>query len=272
MSLIVKDRYAGEAAWKEWFEICSVAGCGAENAAKLRSEIESAMLTQLARYGVSVDEAGGDDPVAFFDGYFMLKGSRDKAKPLKSYFAYRIAADGLSMLNFVCGTLFGSGSGRIHDIVLDWIATLKGWRPRSLRGADGRRRLEWENAGPEAVSQLEVAAEDDPASTVEADGYREFSEKLLNDISRKIKTEKAKVAFLLFATAQDVSITDATVLKGLETGKSRAYAIRDKAMSALRRELRDFDGAGDPLFVRMLLETCEAALPQGVLAKLGGAR
>ncbi len=272
MAFQENDRYAGDDAWREWFEICSVAGCGAEHATRLRRQVESAMRAQLSRYGLSAEDAAGDDPVAFFDGYFMLKGSRDTAKPLKSYFSYRIAADGLKMTDFVCGTLFGSGSGRIHDIVLDWIATLKGWRPRSLRGADGRRRLEWENAGPEAVSQLEVAAEDDPASTVEADGYREFSEKLLNDISRKIKTEKAKVAFLLFATAQDVSITDATVLEGLETGKSRAYAIRDKAMSALRRELRDFDGAGDPLFVRMLLETCEAALPQGVLTKLGGAR
>ena len=272
MALIVNDRYAGDEAWRKWFEICSVAGCSAEIAVKLRKQVENAMLAQLVRYGFTAEDAAGDDPVAFFDGYFKLKGSRETAKPLKSYFAYRIVADGMKMVNFVCGTLFGSGAGRIHDIVLDWIATLKGWRPRSLRGADGRRRLEWENAGPETISQLEVAAEDDPASTVEADGYREFSEKLLNDISRKIKTEKAKVAFLLFATAQDVSITDATVLEGLETGKSRAYAIRDKAMSALRRELRDFDGAGDPLFVRMLLETCEAALPQGVLMKLGGAR
>ena len=28
----------------------------------------------------------------------------------KEWFAYRIAVDGLSMLNFVCGTLFGFGS------------------------------------------------------------------------------------------------------------------------------------------------------------------
>ena len=272
MALIVKDRYAGEAAWKEWFEICSVAGCRAETAEKLRTEVGNAMLAQLVRYGFAADDAGGDDPVAFFDGYFRLKGSREKSKPLKSYFAYRIAAEGLSMLNFVCGTLFGSGSGRIHDIVLDWIATLKGWKPRSRRGADGRRHLEWENAGPEAVAQLEIAAENDPASTLDADDYRGRAEKLLETISRKIKTEKAKVALLLFATAQDVSITDAAVLEGLKTEKSRAYAIREKAMTALRRELKDFDGAGDPLFVRMLLETCEAALPEGTLAKLGGAQ
>ena len=272
MALIGNDRYAGEAAWREWFAVCSVAGCGRENAAKLRAEIESAMLAQLARYGFSADEAAGDDPVAFFDGYFMLKGSREKPKPLKGYFAYRLAADGISIFNFVCGTLFGSGAGRIHDIVLDWIATLKGWKPRSLRGADGKRHLEWENAGPEDIAKIEIAAEADPASTLDADNYRARAEKLLETLSRKIKTEKPKVALLLYATAQDVSITDAAVLEGLETGKSRAYAIREKAMTALRRELKDFDGAEDALFVRMFLETCEAEIPEGTLAKLGGAR
>ena len=43
-------------------------------------------------------------------------------------------------------------------------------------------------------------------------------------------------------------------------------------MTALRRELKDFDGANDPLFVRMLIETCEAGLPAGTLAKMGGAQ
>ena len=272
MALIVNDRYAGDEAWQDWFAICSVAGCGAENAAKLRKQVESGMLAQLMRYGFAAEDAAGDDPVAFFDGYFKLKGSREAPKPLKSYFAYRIAADGLRMVNFVCGTLFGSGSGRIHDIVLDWIATLKGWKPRSLRGTDGKRHLVWENAGPEEVAQIEIAAENDPASTVEADGYRLLAARLLIEISRKIRTEKEKVALLLYATAQDVSITDAAVLEGLKTEKSRAYAIREKAMTALKRELKDIDGAGDPLFVRMLLETCEAALPEGTLAKLGGAQ
>ena len=272
MALIVNDRYAGDEAWQEWFDICSVAGCGVENAAKLRDEIESAMLSQLARYGFAADETGGDDPVAFFDGYFKLKGSREKSKPLKSYFAYRVAADGMKMVNFVCGTLFGSGAGRIHDIVLDWIAALKGWKPRSLRGADGKRHLEWENAGSEDIAQLEIAAENDPASTLDADNYRTRAEKLLETLSRKIKTEKPKVALLLYATAQDVSITDAAVLEGLKTAKSRAYAIREKTMKALRRELKEVEGADDPLFVRMLLETCEQNLPDGTLAKMGGAQ
>ena len=70
MALIVNDRYAGDEAWQEWFAICSVAGCGAENAAQLHKQVESGMLSQLMRYGFTAEDAAGDDPVAFFVGYF----------------------------------------------------------------------------------------------------------------------------------------------------------------------------------------------------------
>ena len=43
-------------------------------------------------------------------------------------------------------------------------------------------------------------------------------------------------------------------------------------MKTLRRELKETEGADDPLFVRMLLETCEQNLPEGTLAKIGGAQ
>ena len=48
-------------------------------------------------------------------------------------------------------------------------------------------------------------------------------------------------------------------------------ALREKAMEALRRELKDDEDAGTPLFARMLLEACEASLGEDVRAKLGGA-
>ena len=138
-----QDRYAGDAAWEDWFRICSVAGCGAGEAARLRAQIVPAMMRRLAACGVSPEETQGEDPVAFFDAFFRLKGSREGAKPLKLWFAHRIRAEGLAMRDFVCGTLFGAASGRVHDIVVDWIAALKGWKPRTLRDADGRRRLVW---------------------------------------------------------------------------------------------------------------------------------
>ena len=132
-----RDIYAGDAAWREWFAKCAVSRCGAENACRLGAQIRTAMYAQLARFGFSCRDTGNEDPVSVFDTYFMLKGSRDSAKPLKAYFVHRILVEGLRLVDFVCGTLFGARSGRVHDIAIDWIATFKGWKPRSLRDADG---------------------------------------------------------------------------------------------------------------------------------------
>ena len=263
--------YAGDSAWREWFAMCAVERCGAASGERLRAQVASAMFSHLARYGLRREDACGDDPVAAFDAYFRLKGSRDARKPLKLYFAHRIKAEGLRMVDFVCGTIFGSLSGRIHDIVVDWIATLKGWKPRSLRGEDGRRRLVWENAGEDDIAQLEQPDTTDPAAFLDVEPLRGKASALLEAVSRKIKAEKQSVALLYYATAQDIPITATAVLEVLQTAKSRAYALREKAMEALRRELRNDEDAASPLFARILLEACEAALGDDVRAKLGGA-
>ena len=265
------DRYAGDEAWQDWFDICSVGGCPAEHSAALRRQIESAMFSTLSKRGISREEAGADDPVAVFDAYFKLKGSRDKKKPLKSYFAYRIKAEGLKLSNFVCGTLFGSGAGRVHDIVLDWIASIKGWRPRKVKGPDGRRRIEWESAGPAEIAALEPSAESDPAALLDLEPMRREIDALLERISLKIKVEKSHVAALLYATAQDMPLTDAALLEGLGVGKSRAYAMREKTMAEFRKEARKMEGAESPLFGRLLLEACEASAPKSLRERTGGA-
>ena len=211
-------------------------------------------------------------PSQVFDAYFKLKGSRDKKKPLKSYFAYRIKVEGMRLADFVCGTLFGSGAGRVHDIVLDWIASIKGWRPRKVKGPDGRRRIEWESAGPEEIAALEPSAESDPAAFLDLEPMRREVDALLEKISLRTKVEKRAVASLLYATAQDVPLTDAAILEGLGVGKSRAYAMREKAMAEFRNEAKTIEGADSPLFGRILLEACEAALPDALHAEIGGAR
>ena len=249
-------KYAGDGAWSEWFAICSVGGCSDENRARLRVEVESAMYAQLTRYGLSREDAGGDDPVAFFDGYFKLKGSREKGKPLKLYFAHRIRAEHLRMIDFVCGTLFGSRSGRIHDIVVDWISTLKGWRTRIVRGEDGCRRLRWERTEGDG-SPVELPIENDPAAEIDVEAIRGETAALLDRLSRKIGVEKRKTALLLYVTAMDVAITESAVLDALGVGKSMAYRLKDKAMAALRKEMAKTEGSDDPLFGRLLLETCE---------------
>ena len=266
------DRYAGDEAWQEWFDICSVGGCSAEHAAALRRQVESAMYANLAKRGVSREEAGADDPVAVFDAYFTLKGSREAKKPLKSYFAYRIKVEGLRLADFVCGTLFGSGAGRVHDIVLDWIASIKGWRPRKVKGADGRRRIEWESAGPAEIAALEPSVESDPAAFLDLEPMRRDIDALLERISLRTRVEKSSVAALLYATAQDMSLTDAALLEGLGVGKSRAYAMREKTMAEFRKEARAMEGADSPLFGRLLLEICESLAPKSLRERIGGAQ
>ena len=166
------DRYAGDDAWNEWFDICSVAGCRPEFAVRLAEQVSSAMYAHLSRAGLSREDAHGDDPVAFFDSYFKLRGSRDAKKPLKSYFLHRIKDEGIDMVDFVCGTLFGSGSGRVRDIVLDWIAVLKGWKPRTVSDGEGRRRVVWENAGDENLASVELAGESDSFELLDEEPLR----------------------------------------------------------------------------------------------------
>ena len=250
------DRYAGDEAWGEWFSICSVGGCAPANRGPLRAEVESAMCAQLGRFGLSRDDAGMDDPVAFFDGYFRLKGSREKGKPLKLYFAHRIRVEHLRMIDFVCGTLFGSRSGRIRDIVVDWISALKGWRTRVVRGEDGCRRFRWERTEGDGAP-VELPIENDPAAEIDVEAIRGETAALVDRLARKIGVEKRKAALLLYVTAMDVPLTEDAVLKALGVAKSMAYRLKDKAMAALRKEMAKTEGSDDPLFGRLLLETCE---------------
>ena len=267
------DRYAGDAAWAEWFEICSVAGCSPESAAALRSEIESAMYAHLRRHGLTREDAQGEDPVAFFDAYFKLRGGRDVKKPLKSYYAYRLVTEGKTLQDFICGTLFGSASGRIRDIVLDWVAALKGWRARTVSREDGSRGLEWENAGfAETSAQSSEPQESrDPAQFVDEAPYRLAAESVIGRVAAKIKAEKTSVALCLYVTAMDISVTEPVVLSALGLAKSRAYAVREKAMAALEKALADVEGADDPLFARVLVETCERMMGEELMRKLGEA-
>ena len=266
------DRYAGDEAWREWFEVCSVALCGDGHAAALRAQIEAAMYARLAKCGVPKDDMGGEDPVAFFDSFFKLKGSRESPKPLKSYFAYRIAAEGLRMRDFACGTLFGAVSGRVRDIVIDWISVAKGWKRRSVCGEDGRRRQEWETSATAPDASTGPVDTSDPAALLDVEPMRREAAAALEAVGTKTRTEKPVVAFLLYLTAHDVPLVEPAVLEVLDMGKSRAYQLRDKVVKEAERELRRREGADDPLFARVMLETCEEVFDGRMAGLFGGGR
>ena len=233
------DHYAGDEAWRDWFDLCSVAKCGADRAERLSRQIKGAMFAQLIRMGYSTEIVGEDDPVSFFDSFFLMKGSRVDRKPLKSYFRSRMESPGISLRKFVCGTLFSSKVGRIHDIVRDWIASVRGWTPHSLVGEDGCRHLVWERAAEaDDVREMPGVYEFNPGAHLDDEVLRGYIGLLLEELSAKIKLEKRKVAFLLYATAKGVPMSSPEVLAELGVKKSRAAKIKEECMKAAEKYLK----------------------------------
>ena len=268
-----EDLYAGDAAWQEWFDVCSVAGCSEKSAILLRREIVSAMRAQLARMGFDGQMAGSDDPVAFFDSYFALRGQRMAKKPLKAYLAYRMKVENRKMSDFVCGTLFGARSGRIRDIVLDWISVLKGWRAHSRRRADGSRQLVWEHGTDvDLLGSDLTASETDSMSRLDRAQVVRDIDLLLTRLTESVSLTQDKIALIVYAVAMNVPMTDAAVLKALRCGKSQAYVLRDRVMASLRAELETLETATDAAFGDVLLERCSAMLSAGLHRKLEGRR
>ena len=268
-----EDLYAGDAAWQEWFDVCSVAGCSERSSVPLRREIVSAMRTQLARMGFAGQDAGFDDPVAFFDSYFTLRGHRTAKKPLKAYLAYRMRVEKRKMSDFVCGTLFGARSGRIRDIVLDWISVLKGWRAHSCRRADGSRQLVWEHGTDiDALDFDLAAAETDSMARLDRPQVIRDVDLLLARLAESVPLTREQVALVVYVVAMNVPLTDASVLKALKCGKSQAYVVRDRVMASLRAELETFETASDVAFGDVLLERCSVTLSAELHRELEGRR
>ena len=247
--------YAGDDAWREWFEVCFVDGC--TNATALREQVASAMYAQLARFGFTRADVEGADPVLHFDAYFMLTGSRGKPKPLKLYFKHRMAAEDRPLDEFVCGTLFGSGSGRIHDIVRDDTA--------------GKRHLVWERAAEvdDARETIGVVSWR-PGAALDRAVLWALSHEMFSEVAKEIKVEKQSVALLCHATAHDIPITTPEVLAALGVGKSRAYVLKETCMKKIAKFFSDKGIAlNDHLAAQTLLAACESALAPETLKKLG---
>lgn len=254
------ERYAGDAAWTEWFNLCSVSRCSGELASLLSEQIRSAMFAQLARAGFAAEIVRDDDPVTFFDSYFLSKGARDADKPLKSYFKHRIVTERLSLREFVCGTFFSAKFGRVHDIVRDWIASVKGWKPHSLVGADGRRHLAWECAAVgEDVRDAVGGYVRTPGGGMDHAVWRGYVLKMLDAVADELKLEKRQVAFLLYATAKGVPASSAEMLAALGVKKSRAATIKEACMNAVEKFFQDKEvETGDIGFARVMISVCES--------------
>ena len=274
------DKYemsGGDAAWNAWLDICSVAGVRKMNpdlSAGLETHIASAMTTALARTGFASEDFKTDDPVSFFDSYFLLGSERSEAKgkkPLKQLYKHQLANQRLPLRELVCGILFSPRKGKIRDIVRDWIATVKGWCPHSITQADGKRKIIWESA---AENELEVSERIDryvSGLDIDSTAIRRQIEEVFLEMENEVKLEKVKIALLLYMTAQNKTLDNPAALKLLGVGKSKAYMAKDKCMKNMAEILNKHDiKADDVMFATQLMSTCRAILGNDFINSIEG--
>lgn len=146
--------YAGDEAWRHWFDKCAVGRCAADEQAALKRQIESAFFNEgFNRHGISRSDYGDEDVCSLFDTHFWLYGNDNSKsgrrqskieKPFKEYLHDRIdLSDGESLKKIVCGTFFSGQCGLIRDIVRESIPLVKGWQSRWITLPNGKKKLEW---------------------------------------------------------------------------------------------------------------------------------
>jgi len=275
------DKYemaGGDAAWRAWLDICSVAGVRdryPDLADGLNSHISATMTAALARSSCASDEFLSDDPVSFFDSYFLLGSERGEAqgrKPLKQLYKYRMENEGIPLKELVCGVLFSPERGKIRDIVRDWIATIKGWRPHTITQSDGTRKVVWESASEKDEVASTRAAEYSFGLRLDADAIKVQIADVFSEVENELKLEKTKIALLLYMTAKGETLDNPVILERLSVGKSRAYTLKDKCMESMadklmKREVR----TDDIMFAKLLMSSCKAILGSDTLKAIEGA-
>ena len=276
MSKDIYEKSGGDAAWQAWFDLCSVGRVKESDsfmADGLASHIRTAMRGQLERTGYASAEFDGDDPVSFFDSFFLLGSMRSEAKnkkPLKRLLTSKMAG-GVPLKEVVCGLLFSPQRGRIRDIVRDWIATVKGWKWRSVLQGDGTRKIVRESA-----TCVEDACEDLRAvcysfgSHLDAEAFRAVVAEMFVELEYVMGLEKSKIALLLYVTANDESIDNPVVLEVLDVKKSTAYTLRTRCMKEAAEFLAKKDVRTDDVaFASKLMASCRGILGEELIMRLG---
>ena len=274
------DKYemvGGDAAWGAWLDICSVAGVrdrDSDLANGLNQHISSEMATTLARSGYASKDFESDDSASYFDSYFLLGSERNEAKgrkPLKQFYKYRMENEGIPLKELVCGVLFSPQKGKIRDIVRDWIATIKGWRPHSIKQSDGTRKIVWESASEKEEVASTRAAEYTFGLGLDVDALKVQIADVFSEMENELKLEKPKIALLLYMTAKGATLDNPVFLAKLGVGKSRAYTLKDKCMEMMADKLKKRDvRTDDIMFAKLLMSSCMAILGSDSIKAIDG--
>lgn len=282
---VARDPYeqsGGDAAWRKWFDLCSVAMVRKEDvkmADGLAEQIASSMRRQLKGHVAEAwaSSVSADDLVHHFDAYFILNGEKpgkNDRKPLKRWLEEKMSADGVSLKEAVCGMVLSQARGRVRNAVRDFIEAAKGWKVRSVARPEGGRKVVWDRAmfADEDIGECKVplyVAHPSIGSRLDVPLVRKAVSEAIGEISAKMKLEKRSVALLFYVTAKGISMDTPKVLETLGVGKSRAYTLKKECMEMAETIFGSKDVETDRCqFVKMLLAECAKVIGDGPVSAL----
>jgi hypothetical protein len=290
---MTRDRYAGDAAWQQWFERCQVPLCNVEFKSALSDEIVSAM--RRATQKKDCKERYADDyMVARFDEHFKLGGSFVKPKPLKQYLLGRVKSARHGLKGIVLGTIFAGEMKtiaremkRLEDGTITRWVTRNGQKTLQIATSFDAEisRGDGEDGSQEGVTLLDKDIRSDvdvsctwasvSAATPDPDcDSRWFRAKALEFLSLLKKNNKSEKiissAAMVYAMANKISPTRPVVqrLLGVKQGGAakKIHQMEENLKRFCKAKDIRFDGAE---FVRALLRVSAAVLKkEGVLEEL----
>lgn len=264
--------YAGNEAWRNWFELCAVKKCKTDEQRALVRQICSALTQALQRYGLTPKDFAGEDLCDLFDIHFILQGSKTSPKPLKSYYLARVnSKDDEALKKLVCGTFFSQQRGLVRDLARKVIPLVKGWMPHKVDGKivwEAPLEPKFDDDGcavppPEQVSLPAVVKEDTRV-------WHRHVAAVFKAIGGNSTTD---APLLVYAIANGIRPYNEVVwrLLGVKAVMSnRRFHQALEAMAAyMKKSKLSFE---DVDFVSALIAASEKALGAKLIAELKGAR
>ena len=251
MSKRAEERYAGDEAWKHWFEMCAVNRCTNDEQMLLKQQVESAFMRELLRYrnlGVMTEDYASEDICSLFDAFFYLHGITDNPKPLKAYYCDRIdPADLDGLKKIVCGTFFSPRRGRIKDIVRETITLVKGWKIRWVTTDDGKKKPEWcelpLNPPPESVTEEDLdrrmpVCNDDAFAVLcrKKESWVQSARNMMNEFCGQSEKSSREVPILMYTILRGVSPSSTNLQKLLGVRQVQTY----KKVTGMKELMRDW--------------------------------
>lgn len=301
-----KDRYAGDAAWRQWFDVCCIDGCEEEHRKSLADEVASALgrAVESRKCQLSYERRY---LLAYFDMHFKLGGSFDKPKPLKQYLLAKIPNARNGLRGVVLGSIM---SGEVktmsrkiklvedgtqtewHTYPKDYIDKELAGRKVLIIGSSIDAEITENDSGGGAqekstghdIDWLPVVEPNcgwtsvQPAETsidIDKKWFYKNARELLGVLGSENRSENSvTLAAMVYARANKISPTRAVLQRILGVKQGGAAKKMHKMEEDVRRFCKNRDVRSDRAeFVKALLDVSTTVLARaGVLKELEEAR